>query len=56
MGRYLTFTPDAGFRAGESVTMRLLGTLRSTSGRTLDGDGDGVPGGDKVWSFLVSDY
>ncbi|MBI5836111.1 MAG: Ig-like domain-containing protein [Candidatus Eisenbacteria bacterium] len=56
VGRYLTFTPDVPFTAGETVTARVLGTLRSASGRTLDGDGNGTPGGDKVWTFSVSDY
>jgi hypothetical protein len=56
VGRYLTFTPDAVFTRGEDVNVRLQGTLRSTFGRTLDGDGDGAPGGDKVWSFKVADY
>jgi hypothetical protein len=56
VGRYLTFTPDVVFRAGEEVTVRLVGTIRSTAGRTVDGDGNGTPGGDKVWSFRVGDY
>ena len=56
VGRYLTFSPDAPFVAGEGVTVRLSGTLRSASGRLLDGAGTGTPGSDKVWSFRVGDY
>lgn len=33
--------------------LRLTGALTDTSGRSLDGDSDGVPGGDYVFAFTV---
>ena len=54
--RYLTFTPAAPFTAGERITVRLSGALKSTSGRFLDGDANGTSGGDKVWTFTVGNY
>ena len=54
--RYLTFTPATPFTAGERITVSLSGALKSTSGRFLDGDANGAPGGDKVWTFTVGNY
>ena len=56
VGRYLTFAPTTPFTPGEVVTVRVLGTVSSTGGRVLDGNMDGTPGGDKVWSFTVADH
>lgn len=56
IGRYLTFTPASTFVIGEVVTVRVSTNLRSTTGHSLDGDSNGSPGGDKVWSFSVSDH
>jgi hypothetical protein len=56
VGRYLTFTPSTPFSINEVVTVRVSATLRSITGHNLDGDGDGQGGGDKVWTFTVSDH
>ncbi len=56
VGRYLTFTPSNPFSNNEVVTVRVLGSLKSLTGRSLDGNGDGQPGGDKVWSFAAIDH
>ena len=56
VGRYLTFTPSTPFAINEVVTVRVSSTLKSITSHNLDGDGDGQGGGDKVWTFTVSDH
>lgn len=44
-------TPNADFECGETVTVSLSSGIQNFWGTPLDGDGDGNPGGDYVFSF-----
>jgi len=52
----VTFVPDSPFEEGETVTVTILGNVHDTTGRGLDGDGDGLaegsPTDDYTWSFV----
>jgi DNA/RNA endonuclease YhcR with UshA esterase domain len=48
------FNPDDNFSFGETVSVWVYDTLRDRYGNRLDGDNNGVPGGDYYFYFLTT--
>ncbi|MEZ6113144.1 MAG: hypothetical protein R3C99_19340 [Pirellulaceae bacterium] len=56
-GRSLKFVPYSGRFAADDYTLTLGSrpdAFTTTIGEQLDGDNDGLPGGDSIWSFAIS--